>query len=81
MWGVQGVGISNLSRLPSNLGLKRVPFFAQRGLQGNLNPPKKGIRVLLGILVKRWPQELLSSCRASGIWGFPKQGGTLLGCL
>ena len=39
-----------MSRLPSNLGVKRMPFFAERGLEGNLNPPKKGIRVLLGIL-------------------------------
>ena len=40
-----------LSRLPSNLGLKKGALFCLKGLIREPAPPKKGIRVLLGILV------------------------------
>ena len=33
-----------------NLGLKRVPLFCLKGLKREPKPPKKGKRVLLGIL-------------------------------
>ena len=42
----------NLTRLPSNQGLKRVPFFCLKGFTREPKPPKKGIRALLGILVR-----------------------------
>ena len=38
------------SRLPSNLGFKRVPFLL-KGVYKGTETPKKGIRVLLGILL------------------------------
>ena len=43
--------ISPYTRLPSNLGLKRVTFFCLKGFIREPKPPKKGIRELLGILV------------------------------
>ena len=43
--------LNAFTRLPSNLGLKRVPFFAKNGFIREPKPPKKGTRVLLGILV------------------------------
>ena len=39
-----------ISRLPSKLGFEKVPLFASRGFMREPNPPRKGIRVLLGIL-------------------------------
>ena len=38
------------TRLPRNLGLKKGALFCLKGFIREPKPPKKGIRVLLGIL-------------------------------